>query len=435
MAGLGGGGAVTRAAAALAAVVALARCGASGAAPGALEMWALGREGEVVAELAREFERENPGERVRVQQVPWTAAHEKLLTAFVGGATPDLAQVGNTWIPEFAELGALLELSPYAARSAGIARDEYFGGIWDTNVLDGRLFGVPWYVDTRLLFYRDDLLARGGLARGPRTWDEWLAAARQLRQRMRPGEYPLLLPTDEWAQVVILGLQSGAEMVHDGRRGAFRAPEFRRAFELYVSLYRQGLAPVASNVQIANLYQQFAEGTFAMYITGPWNLGEFRRRVPREALAHWATAPLPAPGDAGAYPGASLAGGSSLVVFRNSRAPERAWRFVEFLSRPEQQLRFYELTGDLPARRAAWTRSGLAADPHVRAFWEQLDAVRPVPQIPEWEQVTSKIVLHAEAAIRGRSSIDEALAALDRDVDRILEKRRWVLEQRAGAAR
>ncbi|HZN93786.1 MAG TPA: extracellular solute-binding protein, partial [Myxococcales bacterium] len=65
-----------------------------------LELWAMGREGEVVAELTAGFEASHPGIRVHVQQIPFQSAHEKLLTAFVGDATPDVAQLGNTWIPE-----------------------------------------------------------------------------------------------------------------------------------------------------------------------------------------------------------------------------------------------------------------------------------------------------------------------------------------------
>ncbi len=72
-----------------------------------IKFWAMGREGEIVPELLKEFERENPGVRVIVQQVPWSAAHEKLLTAFAGDSLPDVAQMGNTWISEFAALGCL----------------------------------------------------------------------------------------------------------------------------------------------------------------------------------------------------------------------------------------------------------------------------------------------------------------------------------------
>src|SRR5262249_20339777 len=111
-----------------------------------LRFWGLGREGEVVKDLVPEFERENPGIRVLVQQIPWTAAHEKLLTGFVGGAPPALAQLGNTWIPEFAAIGALEPLDARAAASAALSPADYFEGIWKTNLFDGRLFGIPWYV-------------------------------------------------------------------------------------------------------------------------------------------------------------------------------------------------------------------------------------------------------------------------------------------------
>src|SRR5229473_1194455 len=80
-----------------------------------LEFWALGSEGELVQNLIPEFERRNPGIHVVVQQIPWTAAHEKLLTAFVGEATPDVAHMGNTWVPEFAAIHALDDVGPFAA--------------------------------------------------------------------------------------------------------------------------------------------------------------------------------------------------------------------------------------------------------------------------------------------------------------------------------
>ena len=79
---------------------------------------------------------------------------------FVGRGTPDGAQLGNTWISEFAALEALEPLGPWVERSAGVDSAAYFSGIWDTNEIDGTLYGVPWYVDTRVLFYRRDILAQ-----------------------------------------------------------------------------------------------------------------------------------------------------------------------------------------------------------------------------------------------------------------------------------
>jgi multiple sugar transport system substrate-binding protein len=391
-----------------------------------LRFWGMGREGEVVAELMAGFHAENPDIRVHVQQIPWTAAHEKLLTAYVGGAMPDVAQLGNTWVPEFAAIRALAPLDPWIARSRDLSADEFFAGIWSTNVVADTVWGVPWYVDTRVIFYRTDLLARAGYDSIPQSWDGWVEAMHALKRVMGPDRYPIFLPTNEWAQPAIFGLQNGSTLLADGgTRGAFSEPPFREAFEFYLSLYRAGLAPPMGQYDVANPFQEFSRGFFAMWITGPWNLGEFKRRLPADEQDSWSTAPMPGP--TGPASGVSLAGGASLVMYRDTRHPESAWKLIEYLSRPEQQQRFYELTGSLPARMDAWHASELATAPQTQAFWEQLQRVEPLPAVPEIESIVSRVIEYAELSIRGGTPAADALAALDRDTDRILEKRRWML--------
>ncbi len=398
-----------------------------------LRFWAMGREGEVVQELVRDFERENPGLRVVVQQIPWSSAHEKLLTAFVGGSLPDVIQLGNTWIPEFAALGALEPLPQFAAGS-GLDTSTCFPGVWDTNVIEGTLYGVPWYVDTRLVFYRRDLLARAGYRELPGSWDGWRQAMIALKRQAGPSRFAILLPSNEFAPLVALALASGSPLLEaNGTRGAFTEPAFMRALDFYAGIFRDHLAPPVTNNEIANLYQEFARGYFAMYITGPWNLGEFASRLPDSLQSAWATAPLPGP--TGPASGYSLAGGSSLVLNHRSRRKAEAWKLVEFLLRPGSQIRFYRLSGDLPARLEAWRDSALASDPRVRAFGEQLERVRPTPKVPEWELIANRIQEYAERIVRGAESPDAAAAALDREADRILEKRRWLMGRRqAGEA-
>ena len=399
-------------------------CASSEASETTLRFWAFGREGEVVQELVRDFEREHPGVRVRVQQIPWTAAHEKLLTAHVGRASPDLAQLGNTWIPEMVTLGALEPLERWRAGSS-VTPEANYPGIWATNVVGDTLFGVPWYVDTRVLFYRKDLLARAGYRTMPEDWAGWLQAMRAIRRNGGPGKYAIFLPMNEWPPQAILGLQQGSPLISADGYGSFRQPAFARAFDFLLTLYRDSLAPPVRGSEIANLYQEFGRGTFAMYITGPWNLGEFRRRLPADLQDAWGTAPLPGP--EGASSGVSLAGGSSLVLFRSSRNKAAAWQLIEFLSRPEQQTRFYHLTGDLPARREAWADSALASDSAARAFRIQLTRVVPTPMVPEWEEVTTRVMDQTEAAVRGGTTSAHALATLDAEVDRLLERRRFLL--------
>jgi multiple sugar transport system substrate-binding protein len=412
----------------------LAACGGPRGGEGkqtTLRFWAFGREGEVLQELMPEFERQNPGIRVRVQQIPWTAAHEKLLTAYVGDATPDLAQVGNTWIPEFAALGALEPLDQWTARSSVIDSAAYFTGIWNTNRIGDTLFGIPWYVDTRVIFYRKDILARAGYREMPTSWAEWRKCMEAIKRQAGPDRYAIFLPTNEWAQPYVLAMQAGSPLLDEqGRHGAFSGPAFRRAFDFYIGLFRAGLAPALGNIDIANVYQEFARGRFAMYITGPWNLGEFSHRLPPELQDEWSTAPLPGP--SGDSSGVSLAGGSSLAVFRASPHKNAVWRLVEYLSTTRQQERFHRLTGDLPARIETWRTTGLAEEPKARAFWLQLHRVRPVPKVPEVELIATRVLESAELVIRGGRPADAALKQLDQDVGTILEKRRWMLDRAAS---
>ena len=392
---------------------------------GELRFWAMGREAEVAGELLIEFEREHPGIRVRIEQLPWSAAHEKLLTAFAGSVLPDVAQLGNSWLPELVALGALEALDARVAAAPDVSAADYFGGIWDTNVVDGKLYGVPWYVDTRVLFYRRDLLAAAGVADVPTRWSDFQAALRAVKRHVGAQRWAIFLPINEHAPQVALALQQpGDSLLRDGGRyGNFRGPEFTRAWRFYRSMFEQQLAPPASDSEIVNLWDEFARGYFGFYISGPWQIGEFRRRLPPQMQSAWATAPLPGPDG----PGVSIAGGSSLALFSPSRNKEAAWSLVRFLSRPEVQQRFYDVSGNLPPRRSAWAGETLARSEPARAFREQLERVRPVPKVPEWERIATEIRLVTEAVMRGVLDDGRALEELDARVDRMLEKRRWML--------
>ncbi len=393
-----------------------------------LHFWAMGREGEVVTSLLRAFERENPGLRVRVEQLPFTAAHEKLLTAFAGDATPDLAQLGNTWLAELVALDAVIPLDERLRASAQVDLADYDPGIAATNVIDQKQYGVPWYVDTRLLFYRRDLLSQAGFDAPPRDWGEWLRMAAAIKERVGPDRYAVLLPLNEYEPLVALWLQQGEPLLRDGgRRGNFRGAGFARALDFYLSMYERHLAPPVTNNQVANVWNEFARGYFSFYISGPWQMGELKRRLPPAVQSSWMTAPLPGPNG----PGASSAGGSSLAIFRRSPKKDAAFKLVEFLSRPPVQQEFYRLTGNLPARRSAWADPELSNDPYARAFRDQLDRVRPMPQVPEWERIATELRLVVEKVVHGDIPASRAAEELDARADRILEKRRWMLDRRA----
>jgi multiple sugar transport system substrate-binding protein len=393
-----------------------------------IKFWAMGSEAEYVTKLVPEFEKRNPNIKVIVQAVPWTAAQEKLITAFASNNTPDACQLGNTWVPQFASLDAIIKLDNFITSSSIVKKENYFEGIWDTNVLDSSVYGIPWYVDTRLLFYRKDIFKRAGYDHPPKSWDELYDLSKKIKVLFKGEEkYAIYLPTNEWSQFIIFGLQNNASLLRDNNsRGNFSSKEFKEAFEYIIKFHKENLAPIGIS-QVTNVYQAFEEEYFSIYISGPWNINEFKRRMKGNLANKWLTAPLPAKYSED-YPGVSLAGGSSLVIFKRSERKEEVWKFIEFLSETSIQIEFYKLLSNLPAVEEAWNDSSIANNIYMKAFYEQFKHVVATPKIMEWEQIAfSKVQQYAELAARGVMSVNEALKNLDNDVDLILEKRRWLL--------
>src|SRR5688572_17607511 len=142
----------------------------TGAASGEIDVWAMGTEGENLGVLAESFMADNPDITVTVTPVPWDAAHDRIVNAIAGGEVPDVTMVGTTWMGEFAALGGL-DPTP-----SNIDGSQFFEGAWNTTVVDGTSYAVPWYVETRLVYYRTDLAEEGG-ASEPATWDDLKAMA------------------------------------------------------------------------------------------------------------------------------------------------------------------------------------------------------------------------------------------------------------------
>lgn len=393
-----------------------------------ITFWAMGSEAEYITKLVPEFEKRNPGIKVKVQAVPWNAAQEKLITAFASDNTPDACQLGNTWVPQFSSLNAIISLDDFVVQSKIIKEENYFSGIWDTNVIDSTVFGIPWYVDTRLIFYRTDIFKRAGYNQPPRSWNELYDLCKKIKA-LYPNEekYAIYLPTNEWVPFIVFGLQNGASLLKDKNTlGNFSSKEYKEAFELLIRFHKEKLAPIGIS-QVTNVYQALRDEYFAIYISGPWNINEFKKWMTGNLADKWSTAPMPSKNGEN-YPGVSLAGGSSLVIFKNSRHKKEVWKFIEYLSEKETQIKFYELLYNLPAVKEAWNDSIIANNIYMKAFYEQFHHVVATPKIPEWEQIAfSKVQQYAELAARDAMSIDEALQKLDKDVNQILEKRRWLM--------
>lgn len=117
----------------------------SSKATGDLTVWAMGNEGDLLGDFVKDFEKENPEVHVKVTAIPWSSAHDKLQTAIAAGNGPDVAQMGTTWMADFS--------NSFSEVPSNFDTSDFSEGPLGAGQVDGKQLGVPWYVDTRVLYY------------------------------------------------------------------------------------------------------------------------------------------------------------------------------------------------------------------------------------------------------------------------------------------
>ncbi|HEY8453208.1 MAG TPA: sugar ABC transporter substrate-binding protein [Natronosporangium sp.] len=370
-----------------------------GKATGEITVWAMGTEGEALEAFAQEFTKENPDATVTVTAIPWDAAHQKISSAIAGGQTPDVAMIGTTWMGEFAKTGALDPTPPGL-----IDPSAFFEGAWNTTVVDGTSYGVPWYVETRLIYYRKDLAEQAGVT-PPTSWDELKDFARAMTEKAGAEWGISLQPggTGSWQTFLPFAWSNGAEIVRDGQF-TLDSPEMAEALSYYQSFFTDGLSP--TDLSPGALESGFIDGSIGAFISGPWHGGILAEQGGAEFADKWAVAPMPRNKSA-----TSFVGGSDLAVFTDAKNRDGAWKFVAWLSRPDVQVKWYETVKDLPAVKEAWEDPTLSGDPFLNAFGEQLNDAKSPPAIATWEQVAAVIDGEVEKVCKAGTDPAEALKA------------------------
>jgi len=394
-------------AAVAATLVLLAGCGGDdgsssgtgdGKASGEVTVWAMGTEGEKLGVLAKEFMAANPDIKVKVTPIAWDVAHDKLITAVAGNKTPDISQMGTTWMGEFAQTGSLEPVPD------DIDTSQFFEGARDTAVVDGTTYGVPWYVETRLLYYRSDLAKKAGVT-PPETWDDLKAAARAMKEKAG-AKYGISLAPNNWQEFLPFVWQNGGDVIEDNEM-TFDTPEVVEALDFYKSFFADGLT-ADSVPEGFDVTQGFIAGTHPMFFSGPWHMSLIEEQGGAKLKGKWDIAAMPEK-----ETGTSFVGGSDLVVFNGSGNKEAAWAFVKYLLKPDVQRKWYETVSDLPAVQSAWDQGELASDPHLQLFGEQLKDAKSPPPIAKWEQIASEVVnAELEKATVGGASAEQAAKAM-----------------------
>jgi multiple sugar transport system substrate-binding protein len=240
----------------------------------------------------------------------------------------------------------------------------FFEGPWNTVVVDGTPYGVPWYTETRVLYYRKDLADKAGV-QAPTTWDELKPFAKAMQDTGGAKHGIYMQPADPgtWQTLAPFVWQAGGNMVNDPANPTeytFDTEQWRQALEFQKAFYDDKLSQ-ATPLQPGEIESKFAKGELGSFFSGPWHVGLVKDQGVKDEQLGLAVMPKD-------QTGTSFVGGGNLAVFKDAKNRDGAWKFVQWLSRPEVQQRWYDTTKDLPATRAAWEGGSLASDPNLEVF-------------------------------------------------------------------
>ncbi|WP_339283114.1 sugar ABC transporter substrate-binding protein [Oceanobacillus sp. FSL K6-3682] len=376
-----------------------------------ITVWAMGEEGKLLKEMAKGFEEENEGLTVEVQALPWENAHDKLLTAVASGNGPDVLQLGATWIPEFAEAGALLDLSDYVTDNPEFAKVNYFDGAQTLMEYNDETVGIPWYVDTRVLYYRTDILAEVGYDEAPKNWEELEDAAQKLADR-GDGQWGIDIDQKDQITPFIFAWQNGYQADIENNDLNLDSPEFLGAMEYYTSFFENGYSQQNEGLDII---QAFADGSKAMFFSGPWMINQLNDQVP-DIEGDWSVATMP-----GNTSNTSSLGGSVFSVFHTSDNVDNAMKFISYMNETETQIEWMEMSNALPARVEAWDDPALSEDEKYSVFGEQLNDAIPGIQVEEFERIAQELLNALERVNVGGADLEAEMETFNQTAQQLLE--------------
>lgn len=370
---------------------------------------------EIVSPLVADFERAHPGVKVRVERFASPCGEERILAAVAADSVPDLCELGSARMP------GLLAGRRLADWSAGVAdlRPQLRG--WELCSVGDVIYGVPWVLETRALFYNKTLFARARLdsTRPPETWDELRRAAAAI-QRLGHGVHGYGVQAGErqvLAKKVLpfLFANGGSILSGDLRRAVFDSAANVQALEFFLSLRRVGTMGQQEAID-----REFSEGRLGFDLSGPWM---FERIASEAPGLRYGVAPMPVSA-AGRDSITSWAGGEVLVSFNDSKQKQLALELARFLVQPENALRLAVAAKSVqPATVGADTSEHYRARPHEAAMVRQLGRARFAPNHPAWGGMEAAIEDEVEQALFDRKSAAEAVRDAQAKLAELVGKR------------
>jgi multiple sugar transport system substrate-binding protein len=353
-----------------------------------------------------------PNVEVKTQEIPYNDLRQKLVTGIAGGVLPDVLRSDITWVPEFADQGALLALDEEMADFGDLAA-QVFPGPLSTNKWGDHYYGLPLDTNTRIIFANDAVFEAAGITEMPTTIEDFEAALAAIHETLGPDVYGYAEGgTGGWNVLPWIWSMGGA----------ITDPDLTTA-----SGYLNGEGTVAAVTMLKDWLDkgymspsilgggtatsdQFGNGQTATVVEGPWMPNIFANQFPELGFSYTA---IPA-GPAGSQ---SVVGGEDIVVFNSTENKDAALAFVRHMLSEETQLAMGKV-GQMPVLSNLVGHADLPD--FYPTFMEQLESGNARTPVPAWPLIDEAIGNAVLIALRGDAEVQVALDEAASIVDGLL---------------
>jgi len=366
--------------------------------------------------LVTNFESQNQGIKVNWVDIPWDGMENKILTSVSAKTPPDVVNLNPGFASQLAGRNAWLDLD---AKVPADARSSYLPNIWKASTLNGKSFGIPWYLTTRLTIYNTDLLKQAGIAKVPSTYTELAQVSQQIKDKTGKYAFFMTFVPQDSGEVLESLVQMGVTLIDGSGKAAFNSPQGKAAFQYWVDMYKKGLLPKESLTKGhrhgINLYQS---GETAMLTSGPEFLKTIAQNAPKIAEAS-AIAPQ-ITGDTGKKNVAVM----NVVIPRESKHPDAALKFALFLTNDENQLAFAKAANVLPSTTKALADGYFKDVPANASTYDKARTVSAsqlqqaevlIPTLKNLNILQKVIYDNLQAAMLGEKNVDQAIVDAEKE--------------------
>lgn len=340
------------------------------------------------------FEAAYPDIKIKVIPAGWDELNAKVVQLYQAHEAPDIMMLGTRSLRQFAELGALENLSPYMNDSFKNAR---VSSVLQTAAFGDKQYGIPFAFSSRALIYRTDLIDKA-----PTTWEELFETAKTVHEK-HPEVYGFSIPTDVTGgadELLSFIYQNGGRVIDDKGNYSLNTPENIQTFEYLRKFAEAGLIPDPVSMRRGKQIELFKNGQLAMYVIGAWDKKELEANKDK---APFASAPIPA----GKQQSLTLVT-DSYTISSLSQHKDAAWKFIDFMGQENRQRSVSEAYNWFPILKAEQGDKRFQEE-FNKPFAQVIDKGIPEPHTPNWDAFNKALINAAQKTLSGQLSAKEAL--------------------------